>query len=242
MLLLPAASFAQRYSVRKITTDDGLSNSCVVSIAQDKTGCIWIATEEGLNRYDGNSFERFYKNNPANSLSGNELNCILDDPRDSVLWIATQRAGLNSFNYKTRQFNVFLPSDDQPDGISNEAITTISPSKDGNIWISSYWGGVDHYDKASGIFTHYNKCKNDGTLPTDAMDPEFAKLRRNYLIGLDRSVPKLRQANHCIGCGRCESHCPQNIRIPRELHKIDAFVEKLKTNQLFQEAQESKKG
>lgn len=156
MLLLPSASIAQRYSVRKITTDDGLSNSCVVSIAQDKTGYIWIATEEGLNRYDGNSFEKFYKNDPDNSLSGNELNCILDDPRDSVLWIATQRAGLNSFNYKTRQFNVFMPRKDQPDGISSEAITKISPAKDGNIWIATYWGGVDHYDKASGTFTHYN--------------------------------------------------------------------------------------
>lgn len=87
-----------------------------------------------------------------------------------------------------------------------------------------------------GIFQHYNKCKNEGTLPTDALDPKYAKLRRNYLIGLDRSVPRLRQANHCIGCGRCESHCPQNIRIPRELHKIDAFVENLKTGKSLEEA------
>ena len=129
MLLLPTAAVAQRYAVRQITTDDGLSNSCVVSIAQDKSGYIWIATEEGLNRFDGNSFENFYKNDPPNSLSGNELNCIIDDPRDSVLWIATQRSGLNSFNYKTRQFNVFLPRQDQPDGISSEAITKISPAK-----------------------------------------------------------------------------------------------------------------
>ena len=162
MLLLPTAAVAQRYAVRQITTDDGLSNSCVVSIAQDKSGYIWIATEEGLNRFDGNSFENFYKNDPPNSLSGNELNCIIDDPRDSVLWIATQRSGLNSFNYKTRQFNVFLPRHDQPDGISSEAITKISPAKDGNIWIATYWGGVDYYDKASGIFTHYGKATVPG--------------------------------------------------------------------------------
>ena len=93
-----------------------------------------------------------------------------------------------------------------------------------------------------GVFGHYNKCKNDGTLPTDIMDEEYLTLRRNYLIGLDRSVPKLRQANHCIGCGQCESHCPQNIRIPRELHKIDEFVENLKTNKLFKEAHRGKKG
>ncbi len=78
------------------------------------------------------------------------------------------------------------------------------------------------------IFVHYNKCKNEGTLPNKLRKESYAKLRRQYLIGLDRAVPKLRQANHCIGCGQCEPHCPQNIRIPQELHKIDAFVEELK--------------
>ena len=83
-----------------------------------------------------------------------------------------------------------------------------------------------------GIFVHYNKCKNEGTLPRLKMDEEYWKLRRNYLIGLDRAVPKMRQADHCIGCGQCEPHCPQNIRIPRELHKISDFVESLKQNKV----------
>ena len=78
------------------------------------------------------------------------------------------------------------------------------------------------------IFVHYNKCKNEGSLPNNQEDPEYRKLRRNYLIGLDRTVPRMRQADHCIGCGQCESHCPQNIRIPRELHKISDFIEQLK--------------
>ncbi len=80
------------------------------------------------------------------------------------------------------------------------------------------------------IFVHYNKCKNEGTLPRPNVDENYAKLRRNYLIGLDRAVPKMRQADHCIGCGQCEPHCPQNIRIPRELRKIGDFVEHLKQN------------
>ena len=91
------------------------------------------------------------------------------------------------------------------------------------------------------IFVHYNKCKNEGTLPTDVMDPEYLKLRRNYLIGLDRAVPKLRQASHCIQCGQCQPHCPQNIRIPRELLKIDQFVEDLRQNKSFLEQKEEEK-
>ena len=78
------------------------------------------------------------------------------------------------------------------------------------------------------IFVHYNKCKNEGTLPVDRQDPQYRKYRRQYLIGLDRVVPRERQPNHCIQCGQCEQHCPQNIKIPRELAKIDEFIESLK--------------
>jgi len=82
------------------------------------------------------------------------------------------------------------------------------------------------------IFVHYNKCKNEGMLPTDAGDENYRKLRRQYLIGLDRAVPKLRQADHCIQCGQCEPHCPQSIRIPRELKKISDYVEALRQGTL----------
>ena len=78
------------------------------------------------------------------------------------------------------------------------------------------------------IFVHYNKCKNEGSLPMDIGDPEYRKHRRQYLISLDRAVPRDRQPDHCIQCGQCEPHCPQNIRIPRELRKIDEMIEKLK--------------
>ena len=79
-----------------------------------------------------------------------------------------------------------------------------------------------------GIFVHYNKCKNEGLLPRDAGDPQYRTNRRKFLISLDRSVPRSRQADHCIGCGQCEPHCPQKIRIPRELQKLDQMIEGLK--------------
>lgn len=79
------------------------------------------------------------------------------------------------------------------------------------------------------IFVHYNKCVNEGNVSdSDTRDENYVKARRAFLVGYDRSVPKLRQANHCIGCGQCEPHCPQGIKIPKELHRIDAYVESLK--------------
>jgi len=82
------------------------------------------------------------------------------------------------------------------------------------------------------ILLHYNKCVNEGNVPENAQAENYRKARRAFLIGYDRSVPRLRQANHCIGCKQCISHCPQSIDIPKELHRIDAFVEDLKQNKL----------
>ena len=78
------------------------------------------------------------------------------------------------------------------------------------------------------ILLHYNKCVNEGEIATSTQDENYRKARRAYLVSYDRVVPKLRQAARCIGCNQCMSHCPQSINIPRELHKIDRYIENLK--------------
>lgn len=81
------------------------------------------------------------------------------------------------------------------------------------------------------IFSHYNKMIKDGLMPNNRESKEFSKHRRAFLVGYDRSVPRLRQADHCIGCRQCVSHCPQNINIPKEMRKIDDMVDDLKRNE-----------
>lgn len=79
------------------------------------------------------------------------------------------------------------------------------------------------------IFSYYNHCVTEGKMPTGSREAkEYWEARKRFLIGYDRNVPSLRQANHCIGCKQCVSHCPQNIDIPAELHRIDDYVEQLK--------------
>ena len=82
------------------------------------------------------------------------------------------------------------------------------------------------------ILLHYNKCVNEGNVPESSQSENYRKARRAFLVGYDRAVPKLRQADHCIGCGECIHHCPQDIKIPQELGRIAGFVEKLKQDKL----------
>ena len=84
-----------------------------------------------------------------------------------------------------------------------------------------------------GILLHFNKCINEGRMPSSSRDSAYRQARRAFLVGYDRSVPRLRQADHCIGCNQCVPHCPQNIDIPAQMQRIDRFVEDLKQNREF---------
>ncbi len=83
------------------------------------------------------------------------------------------------------------------------------------------------------ILLHFNKCINEGSMPLTTQDPAYQKARRAFLIGYDRTVPKLRQADHCIGCKKCIPLCPQRINIPRQMQRINRFVEDLKQEREF---------
>ena len=83
-----------------------------------------------------------------------------------------------------------------------------------------------------GIFKHYNTSVTEGRYPQSQEQKDYQKLKRAYLVSYDRAIPTLRQAEHCIHCGECLSHCPQSIPIPRELQRINRYIEKLKQDTL----------
>jgi len=78
------------------------------------------------------------------------------------------------------------------------------------------------------VFTHYNRCVDDEHVPKDGQNAEYAKARRDFLVGYDRSVPELRQAIRCTGCNECMKHCPQEINISQEMARLGKFVEQLR--------------
>lgn len=83
------------------------------------------------------------------------------------------------------------------------------------------------------IFRHYNRCLNEGAMPQNELDSDYREQRRNFLIGLDRTVPRMRQADKCVGCHQCQPHCPQKIKIAREMQRIDKFVQKIREDGLI---------
>lgn len=122
-----------------LNSNDGLSNDYVKSMTQDSLGSIWIATEGGLNRFDGNSFQIYTKENSG--LSSNELNTVYYDPRANVTWVSTQRDGLCYYDYATDS----ICHVGTWNGLATNDIPYVAPANDGGIWLTHYHLGVQHY-------------------------------------------------------------------------------------------------
>jgi streptogramin lyase len=95
---------------RRLSTDEGLSQTKITQIVQDDQGFIWFGTQYGLNRFDGYNFKVFLHDpTDPNSLSGVFANSVFKD-RDGALWVGCDQF-LNKFNRETETFTQYpVPS------------------------------------------------------------------------------------------------------------------------------------
>jgi len=139
-------------------TDDGLSQSEVSAIIQDKHGFMWFGTDDGLNRFDGYQFKVFkHDSSDSKSLSHNRITDILED-KAGMLWIATLGGGVNRFDPETETFTQYQHDEKNPNSIGGDVIFSIFQDHSGNFW----FGGpppivLTKYDPLSGVFTHYDR-------------------------------------------------------------------------------------
>ena len=147
------SSFAADVHFTHFTIENGLSQSSVKCIAQDYQGFIWFGTADGLNKFDGYEFTT-YRNDPtlSKSISGNDISVIYENPYDSVLWIGTQDGGLNRFDRDHNQFISYQSGSKSGHFIPSNNIRDIVASKDGSIWIASFYGGIFCYQPKDSTF------------------------------------------------------------------------------------------
>lgn len=104
VFFLPNQS-ALAYSLRQFSSKNGLSNSAILSMCQDKNGFLWFGSCDGLNMFDGVSFQVYKPTNSLNHLSGNLIETMLDS-EDGILWIQTNY-GLDRFDSRRRTVRTF---------------------------------------------------------------------------------------------------------------------------------------
>ncbi len=133
VLCLCCALLGHAQSVRVFTADQGLSSSLIRKIYQDRNGIVWIATEDGLNRYDGVKLT-VYRNHPKDkhSLQHNYVRTLFED-REGHLLVGTY-GGIQLYDPATDSFSLPAKFKDGSDEENN--ITAIAERRNGEVWVS----------------------------------------------------------------------------------------------------------
>jgi ligand-binding sensor domain-containing protein/two-component sensor histidine kinase len=146
-----------------LTTDQGLSSNKVESILQDHDGFYWIATQNGLNRFDGTNF-RVYLNNVSDSSSISNNYCTdLVEGMNGDIWVATYQ-GLNRYIKSTGSFQrIYLSHPTRNFEITNR-IYRLAVDQQGNIWIAG--NGLWKYDiKNDSVYLFQHNPSDPKTIP-----------------------------------------------------------------------------
>src|SRR6187200_1278253 len=126
-------------SFKKIGFPQGLSSYNVRKIIQDQYGYMWIATQDGLNRYDGSKIDIFSNNTSFQSMQilGNDITDIVEDRERNIIWTITSYGGLTGINTQTGNVEYKVSSYGNPLKFKNDWLKCINICK-GRIWIGTY--------------------------------------------------------------------------------------------------------
>jgi ligand-binding sensor domain-containing protein/two-component sensor histidine kinase len=135
--LIFATTLAQPtpHFIERLTTEEGLSSNTITDIAQDDRGFLWIATSDGLNRFDGTDITQFFHTGNENSLPHNFVYCLKKLP-GNYLAVGTD-GGLSFYDGITGLFHNFYYRSNDGLEPQNNAIISLEIDATGNIWALS---------------------------------------------------------------------------------------------------------
>jgi diguanylate cyclase (GGDEF)-like protein len=186
----------------RVSIAQGLSVSAVNCIFQDSHGFMWFGTEDGLNRYDGQTFTVF-KHDPFEpaSLSNSWVWSIHED-KEGNLWIGTDGGGLSRWNPRDGSFDAFKNEPANPSSLSNDRVRVIYESRDGSLWIGTDGGGLNRFDRDARTFSRFIHNPSDpGSLSNDRIravleGEDGALWIGTFGGGLNRLDPSTRTMTH----------------------------------------------
>ncbi|MFA9390520.1 MAG: two-component regulator propeller domain-containing protein [Prolixibacteraceae bacterium] len=161
-ILLSGNCYGQQFEFTNYTINNGLSQSVVNCVYQDSRGFLWMGTQNGLNRFDGESFNVFsYNPLDSCSISNNWVYAITED-LDGNLWIGT-KGGLNKYLFKQNKFQHVVYQTGYLHDVTNYSYDNICLGN-GNMLINTP-PVISFYDPKNGDFTHFtSELSYDGSV------------------------------------------------------------------------------
>lgn len=138
-ILLPLWLFGQTPSItfQQISTAEGLSQSVVNCLLKDMEGGVWAGTQDGLNRYDGQTFVS-YVNDPeeAGSLSNNYI-LELYQEEEGAIWVGTNGGGLCRYRAAVDRFETYLLEVEDTEGVGQNVVRAIIATRSGTLLVGT---------------------------------------------------------------------------------------------------------
>ena len=202
-----ASAAETRLDFDRLSIDDGLSQSIVEQIVQDRQGFMWFVTEDGLNRFDGYSFT-VYRNvaGDPTSLSHNELKSIFEDGA-GVLWVGAFEGGLNRFDPVTEKVTRYRHDPSDPGSLAADTVRFITEDRGGRLWVGTQGGGLDLLDRATGKFRHHRASPGTpGALSHDDVRAIYED--RSGVLWVGTNGGGLNRLDAATGSFTCYRHRP----------------------------------
>jgi len=171
-LFFSVSSHAQKPRIKfeKLSVENGMSQSSVLSIIQDNQGFLWFSTLDGLNKFDGYNFKIYWANSDKkNSISDNIVNVLYEtrDEKKPTLWIGTAGNGLCRYNKLKDNFDIFQSSDIGKNFLSNNNINDIIGNND-ILWIATD-KGLNRFNQKENTFLHFFHDTTKNSLSSDTI-------------------------------------------------------------------------
>jgi signal transduction histidine kinase/ligand-binding sensor domain-containing protein/DNA-binding response OmpR family regulator len=175
LLTAPVCLFAQEYRFAHVDGSDGLSHNSVTCIFKDKTGFLWIGTQSGLSRFDGNSIKAF-RNDPADSTTilDNIVENLFETP-DGKIGVVTW-AGICLYDPKHEKFTADLSSVRSTYRVAPELITNVINDRVGNHWFILRDSGLMCYNEEK---KHATLLRNNPVDTTTICSNNVTSIARN---------------------------------------------------------------
>jgi len=164
---------------------DGLSEVCVNEIIQDKEGLIWIATHDGLNKYDGYSFTVYKPDASENSLHSNQIKTVYEDSK-GYIWVGTAGGGLSVFDKNTETFKTYVNDSKNDKSLSFNDVFSIFEDSKGRLWVGTFGGGLNLLNRETGEFKRYVYSENNpNSIGGNAIRAIVEDKNNNIWLGVD---------------------------------------------------------
>lgn len=182
------------YKFTTLSKAQQFPQATVVDLFQDSYGFIWLATNNGLVKYDGYRFHNVQTSpEDLNSISSNQIShgAFYEDEK-SDLWVATLDGGLNKFNRKTERFERFQTDYQKENSLSHNSINAIVGDGKNGLWIATNGRGLNHlqYSDTTISFISYppKNVNSDTLLGSNNLTTLFKDKQERLWIGTNRGL------------------------------------------------------